>query len=115
MKNAFITKAQFISLRSDSARVINLDQFIYLYRTMVESDSLQFIDEKELYGKTEQFGKVASRLSTYEAAGGGKNKHHEEGVNLYQLVKTPAGWKVSSIIWDVEKKGLPIPGYYLKK
>jgi hypothetical protein len=39
----------------------------------------------------------------------------ERGVNSFQLVKTPQGWKVSSIIWDVESPRLKIPDYYLNK
>jgi len=42
-------------------------------------------------------------------------KPEERCVNSFQLIKTKDGWKVSSIIWDVEKPGLKIPGYYLKK
>jgi hypothetical protein len=39
----------------------------------------------------------------------------ERGVNSFQLIKTAKGWKVSSIIWDVETAKLKIPDYYLKK
>lgn len=115
IKKAFIAKAQLINFRSDSAHITSIDQFIYLYRTFVESDSLQLFYEKERYGKTEQFGKVASRVSTYESYIGSMDKPKEKGVNLFQLIKTPVGWKVSSIIWDVEKPGLKVPGYYLGK
>jgi len=38
----------------------------------------------------------------------------QRGVNSFQLVKTPQGWKVSSIIWDIESPKLKIPDYYLK-
>lgn len=115
IRKAFIPKAQLINFRSDSAQVTNLEQFIYLYRTVVEGDSLQSFYEKELYGRTEQFGKIAERISTYKTTLTAKTVMYERGVNSFQLIKTPAGWKVSSIIWDVEKKGLPVPEYYLKK
>jgi len=113
IRKAFIPKAQLINFRGDTAQVTNLEQFIYLYRTVVESDSLQSFYEKELYGKTEQFGKIAERISTYKTTLVGKTTEYERGVNSFQLIKTPGGWKVSSIIWDVEKKALPVPGYYL--
>lgn len=115
IKNCFIPKAQFISFRSDSMRVLNLEQFVYLYRTFIESDSVTMFHEKEIYGKTEQFGKIASRISTYKTYLNTMDKTEERGVNSFQLVKTPDGWKVSSIIWDVEKKGLKIPAYYSPK
>jgi len=113
IRKAFIPKAQLINFRGDTAQVTNLEQFIYLYRTVVESDSLQSFYENELYGKTEQFGKIAERISTYKTTIEGKTIKYERGVNSFQLIKTSAGWKASSIIWDVEKKGLPVPGYYL--
>jgi hypothetical protein len=115
IRKAFIPKAQLINFAGDSAQATNLEQFIYLYRSFVESDSLQSFYEKELYGKTEQFGRIAERMSSYRTTVTGKTIYNERGVNSFQLIKTPEGWKVSSIIWDVEKKGLPIPGHYLGK
>jgi len=115
IRKAFIPKAQLINFRTDTAQVTNLQQFIYLYRTVIETDSINMFYEKELYGKTEQFGKIASRISTYATYLNTMDKPAERGVNSFQLIKTPQGWKVSSIIWDVEKKGLEVPEYYLPK
>lgn len=115
IKNYFIPKAHLISLRGDSMQVMSLDQFVYLYRTFIQSDSVTMFHEKEIYGKTEQFGNIASRISTYKTYLNTMDKPEERGVNSFQLVKTPQGWKVSSIIWDVERKGLRIPAYYLPK
>jgi hypothetical protein len=113
IKKAFIPKAQLINFRSDTAQVTNLSQFIFLYRSVIESDSITAFNEVELYSKTEQFGKIAERISTYKTTLTGKTVEYERGVNSFQLIKTHEGWKVSSIIWDVEKPGLKIPGYYL--
>jgi hypothetical protein len=115
IKSCFIPQAQLINFRSDSAQVTNINQFIYLYRTYIESDSVKSYSEKELYGKTEQFGKVAHRISTYATYINSTDKPTERGVNSFQLIKTKSGWKVSSIIWDAEKPGLKIPDYYLGK
>jgi hypothetical protein len=115
IKNYFIPKAQLISFRGDSMQVMSIGQFVYLYRTFIQSDSVKLFSEKEIYGKTEQFGKIASHISTYKTYLNTLDKPEERGVNSFQLVKTPQGWKVSSIIWDVEHKGLKIPGYYLPK
>jgi hypothetical protein len=74
------------------------------------------IAKRKYSAKTEQFGKIAERISTYKSLVNSKKKDiTETGVNSFQLIKTPTGWKVSSIIWDVEKKGLKVPGYYLGK
>ncbi len=116
IKEAFIPQAQLINYRTpDSAQVTNINQFIYLYRTFIETGHIHYFYEKELFGKTEQFGNVASRTSTYATYLNHPDSLAERGVNSFQLIKTKAGWKVSSIIWDVEKPGLKIPGYYLGK
>jgi len=116
IKTHFIPQAQLINCRSDTAQVTTINQFVYLFRSFVEADTVYAYTEKEIFGKNEQFGKIAERISSYKAIVNSKKKDITEiGVNSFQLIKTPTGWKVSSIIWDVEKKGLKVPGYYLGK
>ncbi|MHB8208129.1 hypothetical protein [Mucilaginibacter sp.] len=116
IKMHFIPKAQLINYSTDTAEVFTINQFVYLYRSFVEADTVYAYSEKEIYGKNEQFGKIAERISSYKAVTNSKKKDTTEtGVNSFQLIKTPTGWKISSIIWDVEKKGLKVPGYYLGK
>jgi len=116
IKTHFIPQAQLINCRSDTAQVTTINQFVYLFRSFVEADTVYAYSEKEIFGINDQFGKIAERISTYKAVANSKKKDTTEtGVNSFQLIKTPAGWKVSSIIWDVEKKGLKVPGYYLGK
>lgn len=113
--NYFIPQAQFINFRADTAEVASLPQIIKLYKNFVTDGHITMFYEEEAYGKTEQFGSVAHRISTYNTYLNTRDSIAERGVNSFQLIKTPKGWKVSSIIWDVEKKGLPVPAYYLKK
>ncbi|MBD1366701.1 hypothetical protein IDJ77_23015 [Mucilaginibacter sp. ZT4R22] len=113
--NYFIPQAQLINFRTDTADVSTLPQFINLYKQFVSSAHIDEFYEEEAFGKTEQFGRVAHRISTYNTYLNTRDSIAERGVNSFQLIKTPKGWKVSSIIWDVEKKSLPVPDYYLKK
>jgi len=115
IKNCFIPQAQLINYSTDTAQVTNIGQFIYLYRTFIEGDSIKLFCEQETYGKTEQFGRIAERISTYKNYVNTMDKLAETGVNSFQLIKTNDGWKVSSIIWDIERKGLKIPPYYTGK
>jgi len=115
LKKCFIPQAQLINLGGDSAQITNIDQFIYLYRTHVEADSVRAFAEKEIYGKTEQFGRIAERISTYTTEIIRTDTSEERGVNSFQLIKTNNGWKVSNIIWDKESPILKIPGYYFGK
>jgi hypothetical protein len=112
--NYFIPQAQFINFRTDTAEVASLPQIIKLYKNFVTDGHIAMFYEEEAYGKTEQFGSVAHRISTYNTYLNTRDSIAERGVNSFQLIKTPKGWKVSSIIWDVESKSLPVPTYYLK-
>ncbi len=109
----FIPQAHLIYFPNDSLEVYSLDQFVTSFKAMIESGQIQSFYEEELFGKTDQFGRVAQRLSTYKTYINTRDSISERGVNSFQLIKTPGGWRVSSIIWDIEKPGLPIPANYL--
>ncbi|NNV54435.1 hypothetical protein [Limnovirga soli] len=109
----FIPQATLINFRSDTMQTTGIDDFIDFYEGFVKSSQIHLFYEEELYGKTERFGNIAHRISTYITYINTKDSASERGVNSFQLIKTPAGWKVSSIIWDVEKPDLRIPDYYL--
>src|ERR1700733_1717186 len=114
IKNYFIPQAQLINFRTDTAQVTNLNHFVDLYQQFIEGNHIDLFYEEELFGRTEQFGRIAHRISTYKTYLNRLDTIAERGVNSFQLIKTKDEWKVSSIIWDVEKPTLKIPDYYLK-
>ena len=107
--------ARFINAQGDTTQTTSLNQFIYLYRTLVESQHIHYFYEHEIFGKTEQFGNVAQQVSTYKTYINKPDSLTETGVDFFTLIKTKDGWKISTITWDVEKKGLKVPGYYWGK
>jgi len=113
IKNYFTPQAQLINFRTDTADVTNITQFVDLYGQFLQANKVHMFYEEEIFGRTEQFGKIAHRISTYTTYLNTRDSIAERGVNSFQLIKTKGGWKVSSIIWDVEKPTLKIPGYYL--
>jgi hypothetical protein len=115
IKNYFIPEAQLINFRTDRAEVTTLPQFVDLYRQFLQTNKVTLFYEEEIAGRNEQFGNIAHRISSYKTFVNQMDSAFERGVNSFQLIKTPNGWKVSSIIWDVEKPQLPIPAYYLKQ
>ena len=114
IKDYFIPQAQLLNFRSDSLEILTIDQFVKLYKTVVESNGISSFYEEEMKGSTDQFGRVAQRISSYKTYINSIDSITEKGVNSFQLIKTAQGWKVSSIIWDVESARLTIPDYYLK-
>ncbi len=115
IKNYFIPQAQLINFRGDTAQITGIDRFTDLYKQFITGNHISLFYEEELFGRTEQFGRIAQRISTYKTYLNRMDTVEERGVNSFQLIKTKTGWKVSSIIWDVEKPSLKVPGYYLKK
>jgi hypothetical protein len=113
IKYCFIPQAQLINYRTDTAQVTSIGQFVDAYKQFMEGNHIVLFAEEEIAGRTEQFGRIAHRISTYQTYINSMDSLPERGVNSFQLIKTPAGWKVSSIIWDVERPSLPIPHYYL--
>ncbi|WP_443938378.1 hypothetical protein [Pedobacter sp. MW01-1-1] len=115
IQNCFIPEAQFINFRSGKLGIFSLSQFIDNYKKAVTSGYIKSFYEEEIYGRTDQFGNIAQRISSYKTYMNNMDKVIERGVNSFQLVKTPNGWKVSSIVWDVEKSEQAIPTYYLNE
>lgn len=111
----FIPQAQLINYISDTAQILSISDFVKAFRNYVESTKITSFNEQEIYGRTDQFGNIAQRISTYKTYVNNNDIVKERGVNSFQLIKTLKGWKVSSIIWDVEKASLPIPSAYLGK
>ena len=112
IKKYFIPRAQFI-INADTPQVFGLDPFIRFYVAFIDSNKVNSFYEEEISGKTEQFGNIAHRLSSYKTYINSTDSISQRGVNSFQLVKTPAGWKVSSIIWDVETDQQKIPEWLL--
>jgi len=115
IKYAFIPQAQLIDFITDTAQILSIDDFVKAFKAYVDSSKIQTFYETEMYGRTDQYGNIAQRISSYKTYINNLDIVKERGVNSFQLIKTPQGWKVSSIIWNVEKSNLPIPDYYLLK
>jgi len=115
IKDCFIPRAQLINFRSDSMDILSIGQFVEMYKGLITSNAVSSFYEEEIKGTTEQFGRIAQRISSYKTYINTMDSVAERGVNSFQLVKTAQGWKVSTIIWDVETEKLKIPDYYLKQ
>lgn len=115
MRSAFLDSAIFRSYRSGNAEVFTIEEYMVNYSGAVEGGAFKAIREKEIWGQTQVFGKVAHRFSTYVLYVNDMSKIVERGVNSMQLVKTEEGWKINSITYDTEKEGQTIPAIYLPK
>lgn len=112
---AFIPQAQLINYIGDTAQILSISDFERAFKNYIQTTNIHNFQEEEIWGRTDEFGNIAQRISSYKTYINSTDIVKERGVNSFQLIKTPQGWKVSSIIWDVEKNGLQIPNTYLGK
>ena len=66
IKNYFTQQAQLINFISDTAQTLSIDDFVKAFRNYVETNKVQSFQEQEIYGRTEQFGNIAQRISSYK-------------------------------------------------
>jgi hypothetical protein len=69
--------------------------------------------ETEVHEKTEVFGNIAHRFSTYSLKMKvGVKAEERRGINSIQLIKQNGRWLIHSLIWDREREGLKLPQAY---
>ncbi len=59
--------------------------------------------ENETHADVQIVGNLAQCLSYYESRRDPAEKPFDSGVNLVQLVRTPAGWRVVATMWEAGK------------
>jgi hypothetical protein len=106
----FIDGGRLIRAGSDEPDVATVEQFVASRLKLVESGTLQQFQETETGARTDVFGSVGHRLSTYGKSGVSNGvPFAANGVISTQFVQTVAGWRMSSMAWDDERPGLNVP------
>jgi hypothetical protein len=90
------------------------ESFIEAMESQVAEGAIEQFMERELYSKTETFGKVAHRVSVYEY----NFADHEmqklpRGINFIQFVQIEGNWRILSMAWFDENENHLIPEEYL--
>jgi hypothetical protein len=90
------------------------ESFIEALEERLDEGSLLQFMQRELYSKTEIFGKVAQRISVYEySASETETEQLRRGVNYIQYIQVDDSWLISSMAWNDENENFPIPDEYL--
>ncbi|MEV4514523.1 DUF4440 domain-containing protein [Dactylosporangium sp. NPDC049525] len=84
--------------------VSTVREFITPRLALVESGALTEFHESERSGETSAFGNVAQRWSVYDKRGvQGGVAFSAAGRISTQFVRTPSGWRITSMAWDDER------------
>jgi hypothetical protein len=105
----FIPAGRLIRNSGSAPEVSTIEEFVRARQAAFDAGELLSFEETELSENTEIFGNIAHRLSPYAKRGrteGGLIDTH--GVISTQFVRTPLGWRISSMAWDDERPGLAV-------
>jgi RimJ/RimL family protein N-acetyltransferase len=101
IREVFIPQAMIISNVGGSPVVHDLDSFIEPRQRILGDGTLTEFSEWEVAERTEVFGAVAHRFSEYRKSGIRNGERFEgAGHKTTQFVRTPDGWRMSSLAWD---------------
>jgi ribosomal-protein-serine acetyltransferase len=81
--------------------IYNLKGFVEPRRALLTDGSLADFSEEETSERTDIFGNIAQRFSCYKKSWTAQETTFSgSGTNSFQFVRTLAGWKIASVIWD---------------
>src|SRR6266566_6568873 len=105
----FVPGARLIRNSGASPEISTVDEFVRARQRAVDTGELTSFEETELTETTELFGNVAHRFSIY-AKQGVTNGYAIDvrGAISTQFIRTPDGWRISSMAWDDERSGLSL-------
>ncbi|NOY05869.1 MAG: hypothetical protein GXO82_04455 [Chlorobi bacterium] len=115
MREIFIEDGLLINTNGVEPVGIYVEDFISTYQEQVEEGHITSFHEVELSNKTELFGAIAHRFSTYEASYmvAGK-KTTTRGINSLQFIKVEDTWQVTCMVWCDQTDQRKIPPRYLE-
>ncbi len=112
LRGLFIEKGILIN-NNDDPLIFTIDSFVDAIDYQISAGSLKSFSEREIAERTEIFGNIAHRFSTYEARFDPDDAEPlTVGINSIQLVKVGESWLVSCLVWNDERDGRKIPEKY---
>ena len=114
LRDVFIAGGRLINCDEDPPVVMTVEEFIAEMESQLAGGTVGEFLEREISHRTEFFGRVAQRFSTYEARFDWKAKEpFAVGINSIQLIETRGSWKVASLVWNNQTDGMKIPAVYM--
>jgi ribosomal-protein-serine acetyltransferase len=101
IREVFIPQGRIISNVGAKLVIYDLDEFITPREKILTDGTLTEFSEWEVAERTEIFGSIAHRFSEYAKTGFLNGEWFEgSGRKTTQFVRTPTGWRMSSMAWD---------------
>ena len=110
LRSLFLPEAVIVRTGGGDLAVYGVESFIAPRRELLTGGTLVDFREWELSGHTEVFGDIAHHFCSYAKSWVQDGVPVTgRGMKTLQLVRTPAGWRISAAAWDDERDGLHLP------
>lgn len=97
----FLPAARILRRDGDAWAAMTLEDFLAPRRRWLADGTLVDFHEWETAASTHVAGGIATRLSRYRKAGLREGVALDgEGTKSLQLVRTAAGWRIASVLWE---------------
>lgn len=105
----FVPQGLIAKCTSSDPEISTLREFITPRQDLLTNGTLTEFSEAETSERTQIFGNIATRVSTYEKSGiiDGRS-FTSRGMKSFQFVKMSQGWRILSVTWDDEREGFSI-------
>jgi hypothetical protein len=110
VRELFYPPGLLINMSFGNPITYTIDSFIASLEEQIEEEQLSQFMQRELFSKTDIFGRVAQRTSVYEYS----LRYHEienlpRGINYIQFIQVGDLWRISSMIWNDETANYRVP------
>lgn len=111
----FYEGARLVDNNGELPQEFSVQKFIHVVEEQIRTGSLTAFKEQEVAARTEVFGNIAHRFSTYEAyLNEGEAEPFSIGINSIQFIKVEDSWYVYSMVWNDQQQDRLIPAKYFE-
>lgn len=110
----FAPEARLGYVSGDSTILKTAEEYFAGWKSMMEQYQPDLLEEWEIKGTNQHFGKIAYHTSYYGVHVNSRDSLAEQGIINYQLVKLAGDWKVLSMIWQSKTEELTISDSYFE-
>ena len=112
LRELFLPAGLIIKHAGGEPEVYGLEAFIAPRERLLTDGTLTEFQEEEVEARTSVHGAIAQRLSLYRKSGILSGQpFRSRGMKTAQLVRTPAGWRISALAWDDQREGFQVPDH----
>lgn len=107
LRAVLLPEAVIVRTCGGAPAVYGVEEFLTPRAQLLSGGTLRDFSERQLRGRTDVFGDIAQHLASYEKSGVQDGQPFSaRGMKTLQLVRTPAGWRISAVAWDDERDGV---------